>query len=45
MIDAILTNTLLPDLSRQLLNSKLEGRTLTRVTVTGGPAGFAYAFD
>ncbi|SPH18704.1 Chaperone protein ClpB [Defluviimonas aquaemixtae] len=45
MIDAILTNTLLPELSRQVLNRKLEGSGLSRVTVTGGPDGFAYAFE
>ncbi len=45
MIDAILTNTLLPELSRQVLNRKLEGQALTRVTVTGGPDGFAYTFE
>ena len=45
MIDAILTNTLLPELSRQVLNRKLEGAELTRVTVTGSDNGFAYAFE
>jgi type VI secretion system protein VasG len=45
MIDAILTNTLLPELSRQVLNRKLDGSPLTKVTVTGGPDGFAYAFE
>ena len=45
MIDAILTNTLLPELSRQILNRKLEGEPLSRVTVTGDGSGFAYAFD
>ncbi len=45
MVDAILTNTLLPELSRQVLNRKLEGAVLTRVTVTGSDAGFAYAFE
>jgi type VI secretion system protein VasG len=45
MIDAILTNTLLPELSRQVLNRKLEGTPLSRVTVTGTPDGFAYAFE
>ena len=44
MIDAILTNTLLPELSRQVLNRKLEGTPLTKVTVTGTPDGFAYTF-
>jgi type VI secretion system protein VasG len=45
MIDAILTNTLLPELSRQVLNRKLEGTALTRVTVTGTPDGFDYTFE
>ncbi|EYD76434.1 ClpB protein [Rubellimicrobium mesophilum DSM 19309] len=45
MIDAILTNTLLPELSRQVLNRKLAGQALSRVTVTGGGGGFAYAFE
>ncbi len=45
MIDAILTNTLLPELSRQVLNRALEGKALAKVTVTGGPGGFAYSFE
>jgi type VI secretion system protein VasG len=45
MIDAILTNTLLPELSRQVLNRKLEGQPLTRVTVTGTADGFVYTFE
>ena len=42
MIDAILTNTLLPELSRQILNRTLDGSTVTRVEVTGDDTGFAY---
>ena len=38
MIDAILTNTLLPELSRGVLNRAIEGAKLTRVTV-GADAG------
>lgn len=45
MIDAILTNTLMPELSRRILNVRLEGKDLHKVTVTGGPDGFAYAFE
>jgi len=45
MIDAILTNTLLPELSRQVLNRALDGTPLTRVTVRGTDAGFAYDFE
>lgn len=45
MIDAILTNTLMPELSRRILNYRLDGKDLRKVTVTGGADGFAYAFD
>ena len=45
MIDAILTNTLLPELSRALLNKTLDGTVLKRGEVTGGPDGFAYHFE
>ena len=45
MIDAILTNTMLPELSREILNRSLEGRALRHVTVSGGPGGFTYAID
>lgn len=45
MIDAILTNTLLPELSRQVLNRTLEGEVLSKVIVTGGDAGFGYSFE
>ncbi len=45
MIDAILTNTLLPELSRQVLNRTLEGQPLSRVTVKGGSDGFLYEFE
>lgn len=45
MIDAILTNTLMPELSRRILNYRLEGRELNKVTVTGGAHGFDYSFE
>ena len=45
MIDAILTNTLMPELSRRILTWRLEGRDLTRVEVSGGKAGFDYHFE
>ncbi|WP_299132505.1 type VI secretion system ATPase TssH [uncultured Amaricoccus sp.] len=44
MIDAILTNTLLPELSRGVLNRVLEGAPIRRVTVSATPEGFAYHF-
>ncbi|UOA28959.1 type VI secretion system ATPase TssH [Pseudosulfitobacter sp. DSM 107133] len=45
MIDAILTNTLMPELSRRILNYRLEGRDLHKVTVSGGADGFSYSFE
>jgi type VI secretion system protein VasG len=45
MIDAILTNTLLPELSRGVLNRSIEGVKLARVTVGADEAGFTYAFE
>jgi type VI secretion system protein VasG len=45
MIDAILTNTLLPELSRGVLNRSLEGTKLARVTVGAEAGQFTYAFE
>ncbi|WP_347266009.1 type VI secretion system ATPase TssH [Paracoccus sp. (in: a-proteobacteria)] len=45
MIDAILTGSLLPELSRRVLDARLEGRSFSRVTVTGGADGFAYRIE
>ncbi|UCI07089.1 type VI secretion system ATPase TssH [Mesorhizobium sp. B1-1-8] len=45
MIDAILTNTLLPELSRGVLNRSLEGQKMTKVTVGASPEGFTYSFE
>jgi type VI secretion system protein VasG len=43
-VDNILTNTLLPDISRQLLTSIAEGRKLSSVTVgIGGDGAFRYS--
>ncbi len=44
-VDNILTNTLMPDISRHLLTSMAEGRRLNSVTVSIGDDGnFAYTF-
>jgi type VI secretion system protein VasG len=44
-VDNILTNTLMPDISRHLLTSMAEGRKLSGVTVTIGTGGaFEYSF-
>ncbi|MER8504621.1 type VI secretion system ATPase TssH [Mesorhizobium sp. M0204] len=45
MIDAILTNTLLPELSRGVLNRSLAGEKMTKVTVGASGQGFTYSFE
>jgi type VI secretion system protein VasG len=45
MIDAILTNTLLPELSREVLNRSLEGEPITKVIVGASEHGFTYSFE
>ena len=45
MIDAILTNTLLPELSRAVLNRSLDGNPFAKVTIGASAAGFTYAFE
>ncbi|GAA5182379.1 type VI secretion system ATPase TssH [Niveibacterium umoris] len=45
MIDAILTNTMLPDISREFLTRMMEGSPITRVTVGIENNDFTYGFD
>jgi type VI secretion system protein VasG len=45
MIDAILTNTMLPRISEEMLTRMMEGRPVTRVAVTAPAGSFEYAFD
>jgi type VI secretion system protein VasG len=45
MIDAILTNTLLPELSIALLMRQLAGETTSAITVAVEDGRFAYGFD
>jgi type VI secretion system protein VasG len=46
MIDAILTNTMLPELSIELLNRQMAGEEIQGITVTAdGATGFTYAFQ
>ena len=45
MVDAILTHTLLPEISKQFLSSLAEGREITRVHVKSTDNEFVYAFD
>jgi type VI secretion system protein VasG len=44
MIDAILTNTMLPDISREFLRRMMEGKTVAGVRVDVAEGSFAYAF-
>ena len=44
MIDAILTNTMLPDISREFLTATIDGRTIERVDVSVGNDSFQYTF-
>jgi type VI secretion system protein VasG len=45
MIDAVLTNTLLPEVSRELLLRTLDGKPPQRVAVTAKNNVFSYSFD
>jgi type VI secretion system protein VasG len=45
MIDAILTNTMLPDISREFLNRMMEGRGIGRVKIGANETGFTYGFE
>jgi len=45
MIDAILTNTLLPEMSVALLNRQFEGDPTVRIDVGVGEGGFTYSFS
>jgi len=44
MIDSILTNTMLPDISREFLNRMLEGKPIEQVKVGAADGEFSYAF-
>jgi len=45
MIDAILTNTMLPDISREFLTRMMEERPIERVQVSVTDDGFSYEFS
>jgi type VI secretion system protein VasG len=45
MIDSILTNTLLPRISQELLTRMMQGKPVTRVAKTVKDGEFEYAFD
>jgi len=44
MIDAILTNTMLPDISREFLNRMMLGQPITGVRVAVSDGAFNYEF-
>jgi type VI secretion system protein VasG len=44
MIDAILTNTMLPDISRAFLNRMMQGDAIAGVSVGTSDGQFAYTF-
>src|SRR3954464_6537596 len=45
MIDAILTNTVLPEISHELLKRTMEGATLAGVRLNASNGNFEYRFD
>ncbi len=45
MIDAILTNTMLPDVSREFLKRMIEGQPISTVKVNVAEGQFAYGFE
>ncbi|MET0246680.1 MAG: type VI secretion system ATPase TssH [Sphingomonas sp.] len=45
MIDAILTNTMLPEMSIALLERQIRGEEIEAIRVSAGPDGFSYSFD
>ncbi len=45
MIDAIVTNTMLPDISAEFLNRMMEGKEVSRVAIDVTDSEFTYRFD
>jgi type VI secretion system protein VasG len=44
VVDAILTNTVLPAISREILNRTIEGKSIERISIGVVDAGFSYDF-
>ena len=44
MVDAILTNTMLPEISRDLLERMMEGTTVSAITIAVADGDFTYRF-
>ncbi len=45
MVDALITNTLLPEIGREFLNRLMNGSAITRVHVGVADNNFKFAFD
>ena len=45
MIDSILTNTVLPRISTEILSCMMEGKTMEQAHLTMADGEFAYAFE
>ncbi len=45
MIDAIVTNTMLPDISAEFLNRMMQGKSVNRVAIDVKDNDFTYSFD
>ncbi|MEA3277349.1 MAG: type VI secretion system ATPase TssH, partial [Pseudomonadota bacterium] len=45
VVDAILTNTVLPAISREILNRTMEGKAVARVDIRVDEGTFQYSFD
>jgi type VI secretion system protein VasG len=45
MIDAIVTNTMLPDISAEFLNRMMEGGAVEKVEIVVEDGDFAYRFE
>ncbi|MEM6304072.1 MAG: type VI secretion system ATPase TssH [Pseudomonadota bacterium] len=45
MIDAIVTNTMLPDISAEFLNRMMEGKAVSKVAIDVKDNEFTYSFD
>ena len=45
MIDAILTNTMLPRISREFLTRTMNGEEVSKLHVTTAESRFVYQFD
>jgi len=44
MIDAILTNTMLPDISREFLNRMIDGKPIEKASIGVKDGEFSYTF-